>query len=44
MKSAVAEALDAGRLWGYGADVFTVEPPAARAPADRAHGRDAHAS
>ena len=24
---AVAEALDAHRLWGYGADVFTVEPP-----------------
>ncbi len=24
---AVAEALDAGRLWGYGADVYTVEPP-----------------
>ena len=24
---AVAQALDAGRLWGYGADVFTVEPP-----------------
>ena len=24
---AVAEALDAERLWGYGADVFTVEPP-----------------
>jgi D-3-phosphoglycerate dehydrogenase len=24
---AVAEALDARRLWGYGADVFTVEPP-----------------
>jgi phosphoglycerate dehydrogenase-like enzyme len=24
---AVAEALDAGRLWGYGADVFAEEPP-----------------
>ncbi len=24
---AVAQALDGGRLWGYGADVFTVEPP-----------------
>jgi D-3-phosphoglycerate dehydrogenase / 2-oxoglutarate reductase len=24
---AVAEALDARRLWGYGADVYTVEPP-----------------
>jgi D-3-phosphoglycerate dehydrogenase / 2-oxoglutarate reductase len=24
---AVAEALDAGTLWGYGADVYTVEPP-----------------
>jgi phosphoglycerate dehydrogenase-like enzyme len=26
-ETAVAEALDAGKLWGYGADVFTVEPP-----------------
>jgi D-3-phosphoglycerate dehydrogenase len=26
-ETAVAEALDAARLWGYGADVFTVEPP-----------------
>jgi phosphoglycerate dehydrogenase-like enzyme len=24
---AVAAALDGGRLWGYGADVFTIEPP-----------------
>jgi D-3-phosphoglycerate dehydrogenase len=29
---AVAEALDAHRLWGYGADVFTVEPPPAGHP------------
>ena len=29
---AVAAALDAGKLWGYGADVFTVEPPEAEHP------------
>jgi D-3-phosphoglycerate dehydrogenase len=27
VEEAVAEALDAGRLWGYGADVFAIEPP-----------------
>jgi phosphoglycerate dehydrogenase-like enzyme len=26
-EQAVAEALDAGRLWGYGADVYAIEPP-----------------
>jgi phosphoglycerate dehydrogenase-like enzyme len=26
-EEAVAQALDSGRLWGYGADVYTVEPP-----------------
>ncbi len=29
---AVAEALDAGKLWGYGGDVFTIEPPPAGHP------------
>jgi phosphoglycerate dehydrogenase-like enzyme len=27
VEPAIAEALDAGRLWGYGGDVFTEEPP-----------------
>lgn len=31
-EQAVAEALDAGRLWGYGGDVFTIEPPPADHP------------
>jgi D-3-phosphoglycerate dehydrogenase len=32
VEDAVAEALDARRLWGYGADVFAVEPPPADHP------------
>src|SRR5262249_47668344 len=31
-EEAVAEALNEHRLWGYGADVFTVEPPLAGHP------------
>jgi phosphoglycerate dehydrogenase-like enzyme len=31
-EDAVAQALDHGRLWGYAADVFTVEPPLADHP------------
>lgn len=31
-EQAVAEALDAHRLWGYGGDVFTIEPPPAGHP------------
>lgn len=31
-EQAVADALDAGRLWGYGADVFDIEPPPADHP------------
>ncbi len=31
-EAAVAKALDAGRLWGYGADVYDVEPPPADHP------------
>src|SRR5262249_44550463 len=31
-EDAIAEALDAGRLWGYGADVYAVEPPPADHP------------
>ncbi len=32
VEPAVAQALDAGRLWGYGGDVFEVEPPPADHP------------
>ncbi len=32
VEQAVAEALDAGRLFGYGADVYEVEPPPADHP------------
>jgi D-3-phosphoglycerate dehydrogenase len=32
VESEVARALDAGRLWGYGGDVFEDEPPAADHP------------
>ena len=31
-EAAVAEALDAKRLWGYGADVYDIEPPPADHP------------
>src|SRR5262249_27019101 len=31
-EDAVAEALSTGRLWGYGADVYSVEPPPAGHP------------
>ena len=36
-EEAVAEALDSHRLWGYGADVFAVEPPL---PGHKLIGRD----
>jgi len=32
VEEAVAEALDSGHLFGYGADVYTVEPPPAGHP------------
>jgi len=39
-EEAVAEALDAGRLWGYGADVYDVEPPPADHPLISRPGRN----
>ena len=39
-ESAVAEALDARRLWGYGADVYDVEPPPADHPLISRSGRN----
>lgn len=37
---AVAEALDLGRLWGYGADVYDVEPPPSDHPLISKAGRN----
>jgi D-3-phosphoglycerate dehydrogenase len=39
-EEAVAEALDAGKLWGYGADVYDVEPPPADHPLISRPGRN----